>query len=68
MLTFHLSKQADLMFMIANAHTPYDPILLNEIEETFASMEEDLKELDRILHGDKTVILDEPLYEIEGNK
>lgn len=68
MLTINLSEKANMMFMIANAHTPYDPILLDEIEETFASMEEDLKELDRILHGDNTVTLDEPLYAIEGNK
>ena len=68
MLTSNLRKKANLMFMIANARRPLNPILLDEIEETFASMEEDLRELRRILDKDKTITLDEDLSQIEVKK
>ena len=61
MLTINLRKKANLQFMIAKARRPLNPILLDEIEEEFKAMEEDLRELRRILNKDNTITIDEPL-------
>lgn len=68
MLTINLRKKANLQFMIANARRPLNPVLLDEIEEEFKAMEEDLRELRRILDKDKTIVLDESLPQIEVKK
>ena len=68
MLTINLRKKANLQFMIAKARRPLNPILLDEIEEEFKAMEEDLRELRRILDKDKTITLDEDLSQIEVKK
>lgn len=68
MLTINLRRKANLRFMIANARRPLNPVLLDEIEEEFKAMEEDLRELRRILDKGKTVTLDEDLSQIEVKK
>ena len=68
MLTINLRRKANLQFMIAKARRPLNPVLLDEIEETFASMEEDLRELRRILGKGETITLDESLPQIEMKK
>lgn len=68
MLTINLRKKANLQFMIANARRPLNPVLLDEIEEEFKAMEEDLRELRRILDKDNTITLDESLPQIEVKK